>query len=90
MPGVWELYLALTRYAFMDEFIASQLHALQAKGVTRAELAKKMAEFEWMRGVYRNPLARFAMTLMEILPVRDRRGGGFGGGAAVPEGAAAR
>ena len=66
---VWEIYLALTNYTFMDAYIADETARLHTHGVTGAELAKKMAEFDWMRDVYRNPFARFAMTLMEILPV---------------------
>jgi hypothetical protein len=67
--AVWEVYLALTHYRFMDEYIASMVQRLHEKGVTGAALAEKMAEFDGYREIYRNPLLRFGMTMVEILPV---------------------
>jgi hypothetical protein len=67
--AVWEAYLALTHYAFMDQYTASMLAAKRAAGVSGAAYAKAAAEMETMRRQYANPLYRLPMTLMEIFPV---------------------
>jgi hypothetical protein len=67
--AVWETYLWLTGYGFMEAFIAEQQAELVAKGATAAELAKAQADFQWMRGVYSNFFTRFGITMAEILPV---------------------
>lgn len=67
--AVWEVYLALTHYAFMDQYIAGILKAKQAAGVTGAALAAESAKLEEMRIQYRNPLFRLPMTFLEIFPV---------------------
>jgi hypothetical protein len=66
---VWEIYLWLSGYTFMEEMIAEQLAKLKAQGVTGAELAQHQAYFEWGREIYRNPPARIGITMLEILPV---------------------
>jgi hypothetical protein len=67
--AVWEVYLAMTDYAFMDEYIAGVMRARQAEGVSAAALAKEMAKLESMRINYANPLFRIPMTFLEIFPV---------------------
>jgi hypothetical protein len=67
--AVWEVYLAATDYAFMEEYISSQQAELAAKGAPAAELAKAQADYAWMRGVYANFFTRFGITMAEILPV---------------------
>lgn len=67
--AVWEVYLALTHYAFMDEYIASMIRNAQAHGVTGAKLAALKTEAESMRAIYANPLLRMGMTAAEIAPV---------------------
>lgn len=66
---VWEIYLASTGYAFMDDYIAGIARARAAEGVAQAEIAKELASMEWMRVQYGNPLFRVPMTLLEIFPV---------------------
>jgi hypothetical protein len=66
---VWEIYLAMTDYAFMDQYIASIVRARQAAGVAPAEIAREVAGMEWMRVQYANPLFRVPMTFLEIFPV---------------------
>ena len=66
---VWESYLAMTGYRFMDEYIAGIMRARQAAGATQAELAKEMAGLETLRQQYDNPLIRLPMTFLEIFPV---------------------
>src|SRR5690606_25359973 len=37
---IWEIYLAMTDYAFMDQYIAASMEAKRAAGVTGAALEK--------------------------------------------------
>jgi len=66
---VWEAYLALTDYRFMDDYVAGILRAREAEGASAAALAREAAELESMRVSYRNPLFRVPMTFLEIFPV---------------------
>lgn len=67
--AVWEVYLVVTHYSFMDGYIAQTLDAKRAAGVTGADYAKVVAEMETMRRQYANPLFRLPMTFVEIFPV---------------------
>ena len=67
--AVWEAYLAMTDYRFMDEYVASVLKARQAEGASAAALAKEAANLERLRVSYLNPLFRLPMTFLEIFPV---------------------
>ncbi len=66
---VWEIYLASTGYRFMDEFLAAMARGLEAQGKSAGEVAAEMAEFQWMRENYGNPLIRIPITFLEIFPV---------------------
>jgi hypothetical protein len=66
---IWEAYLALTHYTFMDGYINGMLSAKRAAGVTGAEYQKAVAEMETLRRQYANPLFRMPMTFIEIFPV---------------------
>ena len=66
---IWEGYMALTHYTFMDDYAASMLAKSKAAGVSAAEYAKQVAEMEKMKRQYANPLFRMPMTFMEIFPV---------------------
>ena len=66
---VWEVYLAVTHYAFIDHYTASILAAKRAAGITGAEYQKAAAEMERLRRQYANPLFRLPMTFIEIFPV---------------------
>lgn len=67
--AVWEGYLAITHYTFMDTYIAQTLEAKRAAGVTGEAYAKIAAEMESMRAAYANPPLRMLMTFGEIFPV---------------------
>jgi hypothetical protein len=67
--AVWEIYLALTHYAFMDEYIAGMMRNAQAHHASDAALARLKVEAESMRAIYANPLLRMGMTAAEIAPV---------------------
>jgi hypothetical protein len=68
----WETYNQVrpaSATAFIDHYIGCQINKMKEKGASAAEVekeAKKMGDFKEM---YRNPVIRFGMTLMEILPV---------------------
>lgn len=66
---VWEVYLALTDYRFMDDHVAGILQARETEGASPAAIANEAASLENMRVSYRNPLYRIPMTFLEIFPV---------------------
>lgn len=67
--AVWEVYLALTHYRFMDDYTASMLAQKRAAGVSGAEYAQLVAQMDEMKRSYANPLFRVPMTMAEIAPV---------------------
>ena len=66
---VWEAYLALTGYRFMDDYLAGIARDLRAQGRSAAEVSREMAGYEWMRAAYPNPLIRIPLTFTEIFPI---------------------
>ena len=66
---IWEVYLAITHYRFMDDYAAGMLAAEKAKGLAGAAYAKRAAEMAEMVRSYANPLYRMPMTFIEIFPV---------------------
>lgn len=66
---IWEAYLAITHYQFIDNYIAKMLHDAQATGKSATQIAKIAAEGEEMRAMYANPLIRLPMTATEVAPV---------------------
>lgn len=66
---VWEAYLAVTDYRFMDDYVDGILRARQAEGASAAVIAKEAENLENLRKSYGNPLLRVPMTFLEIFPV---------------------
>ena len=66
---VWEIYLFLTHYTFMDHYTAAILAQKKAAGVSGAALQAQIAQLNEMKAEYNNPLIRMAMTFIEIFPV---------------------
>lgn len=66
---VWEIYLAVTDYAFMDHYSAAMLEAKRAAGVTGAAYDKAVADMQALQRQYANPLFRIPITFIEIFPV---------------------
>jgi hypothetical protein len=66
---IWEAYLAITHYRFMDDFIDKMLRDARASGKSTAEIARIAADGDAMRTMYANPLIRLSMTFMEVGPV---------------------
>ncbi len=65
----WEVTLAMTDYAFADDYAAATLEAERASGASAAELAKLAADLAAFKLQYMNPLFRMPMTFAEIFPV---------------------
>jgi uncharacterized protein DUF4199 len=68
----WEAYTQ-TRPAgpafFMDRYADSVINKLKEKGAPADEIDQKVKDMEYYKTMYRNPVFRFGMTLIEILPV---------------------
>lgn len=65
----WEINLALTDYAFMEQYTASMIEAEKAAGISEADLEVLTAEMDQMVESYKNPLFRIPITFSEIFPV---------------------
>lgn len=66
---VWEVYLAVTDYAFMDQYIAAELDARRAEGLSGQAYRDLEAQMREMAVAYQSPLFRLPMTFAEIFPV---------------------
>lgn len=66
---VWEVYLASTGYRFMEDMFAAMAESLRAEGASEAAIAAEMAQYQWVRDNYPNPLFRIPITFLEPLPV---------------------
>lgn len=66
---VWEIYLAMTDYAFIDQYVQGVIAGKEAEGVSGAELDAVVESMENMQRQYSNPLFRLPMTFLEIFPV---------------------
>jgi len=67
--GAWEIYLAATNYAFMDQYTAAMLEAERVKGTPPDKIAAMAKEFESLKIQYQDPLFRMPLTFLEIFPV---------------------
>ena len=66
--AIWELYLALTDYQFIDAYASSMIEAARLDGGSEAEIARATSVAENFRTQYLNPLYRLPMTAMEVFP----------------------
>lgn len=67
--GVWEVNLAVTNHAFIEEYTQSVIDQKRAEGVTGAELAAVIEEQEAMKENYAKLYFRLPITFIEIFPV---------------------
>ena len=67
--AVWELYLAVTGYEFIEAYASSIVEAGTLDSGSDADLARATAEAEKFKAQYTNPLIRLPMTFLEIFPV---------------------
>ncbi|HKX32823.1 MAG TPA: DUF4199 domain-containing protein [Blastocatellia bacterium] len=68
----WEAYNRLrpaSSAAFIDYYIECQLNKQKEQGASSAQIEQEIKKMDEMRVMYRNPVIRFGITLMEILPV---------------------
>lgn len=65
----WEFYFNLVAPDFMDEYARFSIEKAKSSGMAEDELRKLITSMDSMKVWYKNPLLRFGMTLMEILPV---------------------
>ena len=65
----WELYYRGSGQEFLQKYTAYYLDKMKADGASDTEIEKARVEGEQFMQLYENFFVRFAMTLMEILPV---------------------
>ena len=65
----WEISFSIRGDKFMVEMNEYYLAELKSEGATDAEMQKAKLEMDDFSVMYQNPLVRFPMTLVEILPV---------------------
>lgn len=65
----WEVYMNVSSGDFMEQYTARYLEQMQNEGASAAEMAEMKNSMSEMAEMYKNPLIRFGMTLMEIIPV---------------------
>lgn len=66
----WEVYMQTKpQNNFIDKYAEHHIDKLKSNGSPQDVIDKTVSEMESMKEMYKNPLIRFGMTLMEILPV---------------------
>jgi hypothetical protein len=65
----WELYLDFFAPDFIHKYCAFCISKARASGVSSEELQSLVAKMETTLEMYKNPFLRFAMMLMEVIPV---------------------
>lgn len=65
----WEMYVAISGFDFETWYKQCQMDQLVKEGASQAELEEAKIQLEEFSKMYRNPVIRFCMTLMEIFPV---------------------
>lgn len=65
----WEINLAATDYAFIEEYSKGMIARKEAAGASAVELQAIRAEMEKLVVQYQNPVYRLPITFLEIFPV---------------------
>jgi hypothetical protein len=66
----WEVYMqASPGNSFIEKYTEHYIGKLREKGASQEEIDKTTSEMASMQEMYKNPVIRFGITLMEILPV---------------------
>lgn len=66
----WEVYMQTNpENNFIDKYTEHYIGKLKEKGSPQEEIDKTVTEMAAMKEMYKNPIIRFGMTMMEILPV---------------------
>lgn len=66
--AIWELYLILTDFQFIDAYANAMVASAKAGGGSDAEVAQILSDVEKFRTQYSNPIYRWPQTAMEVLP----------------------
>lgn len=67
--AAWEAYLAISGKDFIGEYNAAMIAKAEAEHVSAEKLAAVRAQAAQFQAIYDNPLLRFPMTMVEMLPV---------------------
>lgn len=70
--GTWETFYQTNpevQATFMEKYTEHTLNKMKADGATTVEIDQKAKEMASMADMYKNPIIRFGITLLEILPV---------------------
>ena len=67
--AVWEIYLAATDYAFIDQYTSGVIAAERDAGASDADLAALGERMAAMQETYSKPWLRIPITFSEIFPV---------------------
>ena len=65
----WEVYYRTSGGDFMQEYTAHYIEKMKEKGAPPEEIEKTQKDMAYFGEMYKNPIIRFGMTLLEILPV---------------------
>lgn len=65
----WEITYARSGDWFLEQWSNDEIEKLKAGGATEADLQKAQADWTSFMELYKNPIVRYGMTLMEIFPV---------------------
>ena len=68
----WETYTHVRPASFaefVDKCFDSPVNKMKERGASSAEIEQTVKRIDTMKRMYQNPVIRFGMTLMEILPV---------------------
>ena len=70
--ATWETYYQTNpdiQASFMDKYTEHYLSKMKEKGASPVEIEQQAKKMAGMKEMYKNPMLRFGITLMEILPV---------------------
>lgn len=65
----WEVAYNQYGDSFMQKMVEHTMENLKAEGATEAEIAAKRADWEKFSELYKNPVVRFCITVLEPSPV---------------------
>ncbi|MBX2942583.1 MAG: DUF4199 domain-containing protein [Cyclobacteriaceae bacterium] len=65
----WEVYVSTSSGDFMEQYTTQYLAQMEKDGASITEREQMKVEMDSMANMYKNPVIRFGMTLMEIVPV---------------------
>jgi amino acid transporter len=63
---IWEIHLAMTDHAFINEYVAEAIKAKEAGGLSGAALEAEIEKMEQLKAQYGNVFYRVSITFLEI------------------------